>query len=50
VSRDEYLVKGHKNQNSALRMTADGFFANFWMPFCEDIQNKVSDCFYEITY
>ncbi len=50
VSRGEYLVEGHQIKNSALRMSADGFLPIFCCLFVKKIQNKVSDCFYEITY
>jgi hypothetical protein len=47
---DEYFVEGHKNQNSALRISDDGFLPIFDCLFVKKIQNKVSACFYEITY
>jgi hypothetical protein len=36
VSRDEYFVEGHKNQNSAVRMSVDGFLPIFGLSFCEE--------------
>ncbi len=34
-------------KNNTFCIIADGFH-NFWLPFCEEIQNKVSGYFYEI--
>jgi hypothetical protein len=43
------LFLGPKNKTVPIFFLNDGFH-NFQLSFCEEIQNKVSAYFYEITY